>query len=110
MTVVVFPVPAPPIKIKTSWRSCLGTSAPELVDGNLAIAQGNSANGNDSTSHKMFNTAQQLLIDISEVNKVNSKDTDGDSQVVEGHQKQKEEKGTVQQLVGKTFPIHSQKG
>lgn len=48
-----------------------------LLDDHLAIAQGNSANGNSSTSDKIYNTAQQLIIDISQVNEVNEKDIDG---------------------------------
>ena len=48
-----------------------------LLDEHLAIAQGNSANGNSSTSNKIYNTAQQLIIDISQVNKANKKDIDG---------------------------------
>lgn len=48
-----------------------------LVEDRLLIAQGNGANGTNSTSDQLINTAQQLVIDLSRVRTVDEQDLVG---------------------------------
>ncbi len=51
-----------------------------VIGEHLLVAQGSSTNGNASTSTDLFNTAQQLVIDLKGLRKVNSDDVIGYNQ------------------------------